>query len=169
VRPDSVSARSPTNPFAAPVWTGSKTSIGEAGLYDTNILLDVILNRVPHVNASAAALDLVGQGLVEGCVAGHAVTTIAYLVQREKSAAEAHKALVHLLARVRVAPITDASIRVALVMGFGDLEDAVCAASAQEANCALIVTRNPQHFRESQPPAMLPEALLALPLESADS
>lgn len=134
-------------------------------LYDTNILLDVILNRAPHVAASAAALDLVGQGRVEGYVAGHAVTTIAYIVQRERSAAEAHKALLHLLSKIRVAPVTDASIRVALGMGFGDFEDAVCAASAQEAGCALIISRNPQHFRRSQPPAMLPEAFLALPSE----
>lgn len=130
-------------------------------LFDTNILLDVILNRAPHMKASAAALDLVGQGKVEGYVAGHAVTTIAYIVQREKGAAEARKALVHLLSRVKVAPVTDSSVRMALTMEFGDLEDAVCAASAQEASCAVIVTRNPQHFRKSEPPAMLPEAFLA--------
>ena len=134
-------------------------------LYDTNILLDVILNRIPHVDASAAALDLVGQGKVEGFVAGHAVTAVAYLVQREKGAAEARKALVHLLSRVRIAPITDASVRMALTMEFGDLEDAVCAASAQEAGCAVIVTRNPQHFRKGELPGMLPEAFLISQLE----
>jgi hypothetical protein len=37
----------------------------------------------------------------------------------------------------------------------------VCAASAQEAGCTVIVTRNPQHFRKSEPPAVLPEAFLA--------
>jgi predicted nucleic acid-binding protein len=130
-------------------------------LFDTNILLDVILNRAPHVKASAAALDLVGQGKVEGFVAGHAVTTIAYLVQREKGVAEARRALAHLLSKIKVAPITDSSVRMALTMEFSDIEDAVCAASAQEASCAVIVTRNPQHFRKGTPPAMLPEALLA--------
>jgi predicted nucleic acid-binding protein len=130
-------------------------------LFDTNILLDVSLDRAPHVKASAAALDLVGQGRVEGYVAGHAVTTVAYLVQREKGVAEARRALVHLLSRVKVAPITDSSVRMALTMEFSDLEDAVCAASAQEAGCAVIVTRNPQHFRKGEPPAMLPEAFLA--------
>ena len=34
-------------------------------LFDTNILLDVILARAPHLAASAAALDLVGQGKVD--------------------------------------------------------------------------------------------------------
>ena len=130
-------------------------------LFDTNILLDVILNRAPHVEASAAALDLVGRGRVEGYVAGHAVTTIAYIVQREKGAAEARNALVHLLSKVRVAPVTDSSVRMALTMELGDFEDAVCVASAQEAGCAVIVTRNPQHFRKAEPPAILPEAFLA--------
>jgi predicted nucleic acid-binding protein len=138
-------------------------------LFDTNILLDVILNRAAHVKASAAALDLVGQGKVEGYVAGHAVTTIAYIVQRERGAAEARKALAHLLSRVKVAPITDSSVRMALTMEFGDLEDAVCAASAQEASCAVIVTRNTQHFRKSEPPAILPEAFLGSQAEPSRS
>jgi predicted nucleic acid-binding protein len=130
-------------------------------LFDTNVLLDVILARAAHVEASAAALDLAGRGEVEGYVAGHAVTTIAYLVQREKGVGEARRALVHLLSRMKVAPITDASVRTALAMGLADIEDAVCAASAQEAGCRVIVTRNPQHFRKSEPPAVLPEAFLA--------
>jgi predicted nucleic acid-binding protein len=133
-----------------------------AVLFDTNILLDVLLDRSPHVTASAAALDLVGRNQVDGYVAGHAVTTIAYLIQRERGAAAARKSLGHLLARLRVALVTDASVRQALAMELGDFEDAVCAASAQEAGCTAIVTRNPQHFRKTEPPAMLPEALVAL-------
>ena len=130
-------------------------------LYDTNILLDVILDRAPHAKASALALDFAGQSKVEGYVAGHAVTTIAYLVQRDKGVAEAKKALVHMLSKLRVSPITDASVRMALAMDFQDLEDAVCTASAQEAGCTAIVTRNPQHFRKSVVPALLPEAFIA--------
>lgn len=65
---------------------------------------------------------------------------------------------------MRVAPITDSSVRMALTLEeFADVEDAVCATSAQEAGCTAIVTRNPQHFRKAIPPAMLPEAFLAAP------
>lgn len=131
-------------------------------LYDTNVLLDVILDRAPHATASAGALDLVGQGKVEGYVAAHAITTIAYLIQRARGVADARKAILHLLAKVRVAPLTDASVRIALEMELGDLEDAVCSASAQEAGCTTIITRNPKHFRKGGPPAVLPEAFLAL-------
>jgi len=132
-------------------------------LYDTNVLLDVILGREPHLAASAAALESVAAGKVEGYVAGHAVTTIAYLVQRERGAVETRRTLAHLLSRLRVAAVTDSSVRLALNMAFADFEDAICAASAQEATCDLIVTRNPQHFLKSQPPALLPEAFLSLP------
>jgi predicted nucleic acid-binding protein len=134
-------------------------------LYDTNVLLDVILARQPHVVATAAALDLVARGRVDGYVAGHAVTTIAYLIQREKGAAEARKALAHLLSKLHVAAVTETSVRLALTMDFGDFEDAVCAASAQEAGCETVVTRNPQHFRKGDLPAILPDAFVASQLE----
>jgi hypothetical protein len=45
-------------------------------------VLDVLLARQPHLAASAAALSLVEAGRVEGYVAAHAVTTLAYLLQR---------------------------------------------------------------------------------------
>lgn len=77
-------------------------------LYDTNILLDVILRREPHLGASAAVLEHAAVGTVEGYVAGHAVTTIAYLVQRERGAAETRRTLAHLLSKLRVAPVPSA-------------------------------------------------------------
>lgn len=130
-------------------------------LYDTNVLLDVVLSRTPFVGASATALDLVARRAVEGFVAGHTVTTIAYLVQREKGRKKAHEALVHLLSKLELALTTDAGVRLALAMNLDDIEDAVCVASALEAGCSVIVTRNPSHFRKAKLPAVLPEALLA--------
>jgi predicted nucleic acid-binding protein len=130
-------------------------------LYDTNVLLDVLLRRTPFLEASAAALDLVGRGRVEGFVAGHTVTTIAYLVQREHGRKKVRAALTHLLSKLKVAPTTDAAVRLAVAMDLDDFEDAVCVASANEVDCDVIVTRNPQHFRKAKLAACLPEALLA--------
>jgi predicted nucleic acid-binding protein len=125
------------------------------------------LERQPHVSASAAALDLVAENHVEGFVAGHAVTTIVYLVQRDRVAKQARTALRILLSRLKVAPITDASVRHALGMTCDDFEDAICMTSAQEALCNLIVTRNPRHFRGNAIPAILPEALLTAVAEES--
>ena len=126
-------------------------------LYDTNVLLDVTLRREPHLAASAAALDAVGQGQVEGYIAGHAVTTLFYLLQRELGATKSRRVLADLLAKMRVAPVTDAGIRQAISGPFKDFEDAVSHAAAQEAGVSLIVTRNVGDFAKGTIPAVLPE------------
>jgi predicted nucleic acid-binding protein len=46
-------------------------------------------------------------------------------------------------------------------MDLSDFEDAVTVASARDAGCELIVTRNIQHFRSAALKAVLPEALVA--------
>jgi hypothetical protein len=53
-------------------------------------------------------------------------------------------------------------------MDLADFEDAVCVASALEACCDLIVTRNPQHFRGAVLATVLPEALLAAMAQQPD-
>ena len=126
-------------------------------LYDINVLLDVLLMREPFLAVSASALDAVGQGQVEGYIAGHAVTTLFYLLQRELGMAKSRQVLAGLLTKMRVAPVTDAGIRQALNNSFKDFEDGVTYAAAQEAEVSVIVTRNVNDFTKGIIPAVLPE------------
>ena len=126
-------------------------------LYDINVLLDVLLMREPFLADSASALDAVGQGQVEGYIAGHAVTTLFYLLQRELGMAKSRQVLAGLLTKMRVAPVTDAGIRQALNNSFKDFEDGVTYAAAQEAEVSVIVTRNVSDFTKGIIPAVLPE------------
>jgi predicted nucleic acid-binding protein len=130
-------------------------------LYDTNVLLDVLQARQPHLSASAAALDLVGAGRVQGYVAAHAVTTLAYLLQRRVGAARSRVILADLLRREQVTAVTGRIIRTALAGGSGAFEDAVCHAAALDAGAEAIVTRNVADFAAGTVPAILPETLLA--------
>jgi predicted nucleic acid-binding protein len=130
-------------------------------LYDTNVVLDVLLAREPHLAASAAALGLTEAGRVEGYLAAHAVTTLASLLQRRVGAARGRAVLADLLSRLRVAAVTERTIRTALAGAFRDFEDAVCHGAAVEAGAELIVTRNLADFVPGTVPAVLPEALLA--------
>ena len=127
-------------------------------LYDTNVILDVLLQREPHFTASAKALDAAGQKKVEGFISGHAVATIAYLLQRQVGRDGTKSLLLHLLSNLKVAPVTDAGIRQALTGAFADLEDAICTAAAQEAGAAIIITRNVADFKSSPIPAVTPAA-----------
>ena len=111
-------------PPAAVAGASSRNSVRRI-LYDTNVVLDVLLARREHLAASAAALALVEAGRIEGYVAAHAVTTIAYLLQRQVGTARSRAVLAHLLSRLRVAAVTERTVRTAL-SAFHDFEDAVC-------------------------------------------
>jgi hypothetical protein len=52
-------------------------------LFDTNLVLDVLLDRHPHVEASAG-WAIAETGAVEGMLAGHAITTIHCLICNDR-------------------------------------------------------------------------------------
>ncbi len=52
-------------------------------LLDANVVLDVLLDRQPYVEASAAAWAAVESGAPEGILAAHAVTAIHCLIRNE--------------------------------------------------------------------------------------
>ena len=130
-------------------------------LYDTNVILDVMLKREPYCFASAEALDLVAQEKIKGYISGYAVTTIAYLLQRRLGSSKSRSGLTDFLSKMVVAPVTDAVIRRALVSKFNDFEDAVTDAVAYEARTSLIITRNIRDFSKGTIPVVLPEIFLA--------
>ncbi|GAB4217553.1 MAG: PIN domain-containing protein [Synechococcales cyanobacterium] len=130
-------------------------------LFDTNIILDVLLNRLPFYPSSAQALDTVLSGQVEGFVAAHAVATLAYLLQRQLGMAQSRAALSTLLAHLKVAAVTDAVVRQALGGDFRDFEDAITYGAAQALGLDLIISRNTKDFLGSGIPAVLPDVFLA--------
>jgi predicted nucleic acid-binding protein len=131
-------------------------------LLDTNIVLDVLLDRKLHAEASAAAWAAVETGIAEGLLAGHAATTIHYLVRKELGATKAGRIVVAILQVFRVAPVNDAVIHEALRLSCPDFEDAVTAAAARLAGCDYIVTRDPKGFRGSPVRFLTPEAVIPL-------
>jgi predicted nucleic acid-binding protein len=131
-------------------------------LFDTNVILDVLLDRAPHVEASAASWAAVESGAAEGLLAAHAATTIHYLIRKEKGNARAKRTAAAILRVFRVAPVDGSVIQEAIELPFADFEDAVTAAAARLAGCDYIVTRDPKGFRESSLPALTPEAVLPL-------
>ncbi len=131
-------------------------------LFDTNIILDVLLDREPYVEASAVAWAAVETGRVEGMLAAHAVTTIHYLVSKERGASKARRILSSILRVFPVGAVDSTVIQEALLLPFADFEDAVTAAAARTAGCDFIVTRDTKGFRQSPVPAVTPEALAPL-------
>jgi len=131
-------------------------------LFDTNIVLDVLLEREPHFSASAAAWAAVENSKTEGLMSAHAVTTIHYFLRKKLGIPESRRVLEALLEVFRVAPVDGAVIREALRLPIADFEDAVSAAAAHRSGCRFIVTRDPAGFRGSPLREVPPEAVPGL-------
>ena len=131
-------------------------------LVDTNVVLDVLLDRHPHAAGSAAVWAAVEAGVSKGFLAAHAITTIHYLVRREMGIAKARGTISAMLRVFEVAAVDGAVLQEALRLPMSDFEDAVTAAAAQVAGCDFIVTRDPKGFRGSPIRALTPEAFLPL-------
>lgn len=136
-------------------------------LFDSDVVLDVLLERQPFFAASALALDTVGQGKVEGYIAAHSITNIFYLLRRHLGNEKSQEVLMNLMSKMVTAGVTDAVIRSAFSSGFKDFEDGVTYAAAG-AGVDYIVTRNIKDFRLGSIPAMLPEVFSKIILVSED-
>jgi predicted nucleic acid-binding protein len=131
-------------------------------LVDANVCLDVLLSREPFGEASTRIWSLTEEGHVESLVPAHAVTTVHYLVAKERDRTTGRRFVADLIRVFRVAPVNEEVLRRALELDFTDFEDAVCAAAAEAAGCDLLVTRNGRDFARSPVAALDPMAAVAL-------
>lgn len=133
-------------------------------LVDLNVVLDVLLDRHPHVEAAAGLWAAIELGDAEGLIAAHSVTTLHYLAGRSLGKAFAKRCVSDVLSVFSVAPVDVRVIERALTLRLTDFEDAVCAAAASAAGCGGIVTRDRRGFKGAPLPALTPGEALALVL-----
>lgn len=121
-------------------------------LVDINILLDVLQLREPFFEASARLLTLIEAGKVRGYIATHSITTLFYLIQKDKSSAQARANITSLLQFLEIAPVDQNTIEQALNLDYRDFEDAVQMISALQCKAEFLITRNVSDYQ----PALLP-------------
>jgi len=130
-------------------------------LIDLNVLLDVLQKREPFYETSAYLLASVETGQVIGYVAAHSITTLFYLINKDRSAAEARATITNLLQFIRIAPIDQSTIEQALNLDYRDYEDAVQMISAVQCKADCLVTRNPKDYQPALLPVMQPVDFLS--------
>lgn len=131
-------------------------------LLDTNIILDVLLEREPFVIASAAVLARVERGDVAAVVGATTVTTIHYLATKTVGSAAAREAVAEMLGILQVAAVNQSVIKAALESPLADFEDAVLLEAARACGAQAIVTRNVRDFVAGDLPVYEPTELLAI-------
>lgn len=129
-------------------------------LLDTDVLLDVALDRAPHADASAGLLDLLERRPRMAFVAWHTVSNFYYLVRPSRGPDRARAFLADLAGFASVAAAGTDDLRLALALPLADLEDAMQVAAARACGAQYIATRNVRDFRDSPVPARTPAQLL---------
>jgi predicted nucleic acid-binding protein len=135
---------------------------GPVLLIDTNVVLDVVLERRPWVEDASALLDAIARHRAVGHIAGHAVTTVYYIVERERDRKVAGTAVSDLLDLLQVVPLSSDDFRRAIGLGLGDYEDAVQAAACLQVGADFLVTRNARDFKDAPVLPRSPGEILAL-------
>jgi predicted nucleic-acid-binding protein len=131
-------------------------------LIDTNIALDVLLERQPFYEMGTKILGL-SKGGIELFISASAITDIYYIVRKNRGSKETAMTLLKtMLLSVDAASVTGNEIRRAIALDWGDFEDAVQYAAGERIAVDYVITRNAADFAFAAIPVISPEELLAM-------
>ena len=130
-------------------------------LIDTNIILDVLLNRTEFLELSSTVLKRIWERQYRGFVAATTLTNIYFIVRRAtRKTGDAMAAVNKTLQWCEVAPVNRKVLDIARFSDMQDFEDAVQAAAALDIGIDLIITRDKSGFKNSGLQVCSPEEFL---------
>ncbi|GHT52560.1 PIN domain-containing protein [Bacteroidia bacterium] len=131
-------------------------------LIDTNVVLDLALQRSPFTETAQQLFDDIEAGKLVGYITASSTTDIFYILRK---AQQREKALVFLKGLIQTVTMLDVSANIvneALYSDFTDFEDAVQYYTAMTNGMDAIITRDPQDFTNSRIPVYSPEELMII-------
>ncbi len=131
-------------------------------LFDTDVILDLLLDREPFNATAAWLVNRVHTGELEGFISAITLTTIFYLARKAVGNKRARSYIEDLLKIFQVALVNKAVLETALALPIKDYEDAVQHASAELAGAEGIVTRNVPDFKQATLKVYTPVELRAV-------
>jgi predicted nucleic acid-binding protein len=129
-------------------------------LFDTDLVLDLVLDREPFVEDAATLFSLHERGRIDGYISGITLVNVFYLTRKLKGSEGARQAVKELLATLRVCPLDQSVLEDAQRLAFADYEDAVQHASATASQIEAIITRNLDDYIDATLPVFSPTAFL---------
>ena len=129
-------------------------------LLDTNIVVDVALERQPFFGNSETVLSFVEEGEIEGYISASSFGDLFYILRKQKGRDLAHEFLREIVTFCQVATVDSTIINMALTVNFKDFEDAIQYSTAVLNHLDAIITRNPRDFPVTIPRIITPEQLI---------
>jgi len=128
---------------------------------DTNVILDLLGERVPFFDSIAKVATLADQKKLTIIISPLSFTTIDYVLNKYETSESVLNKLRKFKIICEVSEVNEETIDKALNSNFKDFEDAVQYFTALQSNCSIIITRNGKDFKNSTIPIMTAEEYLS--------
>ena len=130
-------------------------------MIDTNILLDVLLDREPFSDASAMIWRLCEAKETEGCISSLSFANIAYVLRKKIDKQSIMSMITDLSLIFRFEDLGQGDLYGAAACQWDDFEDGIQFATAVRIKADCIITRNKKDYVDSIIPVMTPEEFLS--------
>jgi predicted nucleic acid-binding protein len=127
---------------------------------DTNILLDVILNRSPFAQHSKLILELGLKKKIRPFTSATAISTAHYIIESNRDSKTAFEAVIRLNELFEIVEVNQNCINKSIACDPLDFEDATQYYCAKFANCEVIISRDKKGFKQFDIPCKSPKEFL---------
>lgn len=128
---------------------------------DTNVILDLILNRAPFFDDIARIITLYEMGECELFTSSVSVVNCNYILGKNIDRKQVIDNLKILRSFCSILTVSELEIDKSLNSNFKDFEDAVQYFTCIKNDCNFIITRDLKDFKNSEIPAITPAEFLA--------
>ena len=127
---------------------------------DTNIMLDLLGERIPYYNSIARIASLADKGKVTIVVSALSYSTVSYFLTKFENSEISKEKLRKFKIISAICDLDESIIEKGLNSNFSDFEDSLQYFSALKSDCSILITRNGKDFKVSQIPVMTAEEYL---------
>ena len=132
-------------------------------LFDTNVILDVLLKREHFMWKSSNVLLLSEKEIIDGYVTASSITDVFYITNKTyKDKQKSMGLLKELLKTIRIAAVSGEEIYRAIELDWNDFEDAVQYTAGEQLHADYIITRDTGGYINSSITVITPSDFLDL-------
>jgi predicted nucleic acid-binding protein len=133
----------------------------KAVFIDTNVIIDLLLDRKPFSDDSAMIFTLSKNKKIELFISAISVNNVHYILKKDFGDMETRKILIGLLKYLNVIAVEEEILKKALVSTIKDFEDAIQIYSADKVSSIIyIISRNTKDFKNSIKKVVTPNDFL---------
>lgn len=121
---------------------------------DTNIIIDLLAKREPFYKDAQDLFTLSDKKEIQLCISSLSFANTYYSIVKHHKDIDARKYLAKFKVLVKVLPLEDKAIELALASNFNDFQDGLQYFVAMDNESDIIITRNKKDFKNSKIPVM---------------